>query len=111
MSPVLDLVVMLTAYLLVMGYLAIGVRTLLRDPNGGPRRRSDRRGWPELLRQVAVTAVGGHVLLLVVVAAYYVAVAHHDMEFVLGAVTGTASLTGVALPLLLALMWLTHRRG
>ncbi|RBM04744.1 DUF6256 family protein [Streptomyces sp. PT12] len=111
MSPVLDLVVMLTAYLLVMGYLAIGLRALLRDPGGGPRRRSDRRGWAELLRQVALTAIGGHALLLVVVAAYYVAVAHHDREFVLGALTGTASLTGVALPVLLALTWLTHHRG
>ncbi|WP_052851010.1 DUF6256 family protein [Streptomyces avicenniae] len=102
MPHLLDLTVMLVAYLLTMGALASGLRTLRDDPGGRPRSGGRRAGWPGLVRQVLVTAAGGYVLLLLVVAGYYVGVARHDGDFLLSAVTGAASLVGVALPPLLA---------
>ncbi|MFI7272809.1 DUF6256 family protein [Streptomyces sp. NPDC049879] len=102
MPHLLDLTVMGIAYLLTMGTLAYGLRTWRADPGGRPRHRARATGWPGLVRQVLATAAGGYALLLLVVAAYYVGVAGHDGDFLLSAVTGAASLTGVALPVLCA---------
>lgn len=98
---------MLAGYLLVMGYLALGLRVLRRDtarpvPTG-------KRGWPGLIRQVAGTAVGGYVLLMSVVVGYYQGVARVGGHFLASAFTGCVLLIGAALPVLLTASWLTER--
>nr|WP_189787146.1 DUF6256 family protein [Streptomyces capitiformicae] len=76
---------MLTGYLLVMGYLALGLLLLRRqspgpkEAAGKPERRlakqlapgATRPGWPGLIRQVLGTAIGGYMLLMAVVVGYY----------------------------------------
>lgn len=100
---------MLAGYLLVMGFLALG---LLASRRGLPRRRpaGARRGWPGLLRQVAGTVTGGGLLLAAVVAAYYYGVAGLGRGFLADFATGSAALLALALPLFLAASWLTTRR-
>ncbi|MEU2600194.1 DUF6256 family protein [Streptomyces hirsutus] len=98
---------MLVGYLLVMGYLALGLRVLRRDtarpvPTG-------KRGWPGLIRQVVGTAVGGYVLLMSVVVGYYQGVARVGGHFLASAFTGCALLIGVTLAVLLTASWLAER--
>ncbi|WP_267246529.1 DUF6256 family protein [Streptomyces sp. PR69] len=125
----LNVTVMLTGYLLVMGVLALGLRILRRSPappaprpEGGARRRDGRlaaqlaraavarRGRAGVIRQAAGAAVGGYVLLMAVVVGYYYGVAGLSGRFVISAVTGSASLIGVAAPVFAALSLLSERR-
>ncbi|GAA3379015.1 hypothetical protein GCM10020367_60870 [Streptomyces sannanensis] len=117
MLPVsLNVGIMLTGYLLVMGYLAFGLR-ILRRYGAGPGRRAElpapvtgRRGWSGLIRQVAGTAVGGYLLLMAVVVGYYHGVARVGGRFLMSAATGAALLVGIALPVFLIISWLVERR-
>jgi flagellar biogenesis protein FliO len=102
-------VIMLAGYLLVMGLLALGIRAAAaapRRPPAAPRRL----GWPGLIRQVIVTMLGGYLLLMAVVFGYYYGVARVGSDFLVNAVTGSAMLMGLALPLFLAASWLVERR-
>ncbi|MFI9462435.1 DUF6256 family protein [Streptomyces xiamenensis] len=99
-------------YVLLMIYLATGVRILRADPHGPPRRRRpERRGRREFLRQVIGTYVGGWLLLMMVIVGYYGGLARHNPSFVLHAVTGTLALLGLTLPLFLAASWAATRRA
>jgi len=97
---------MLTGYVLVMAYLALGLRLLRRPERATPART----GWPALIRRVAGTAAGGYLLLVAVAAGYDRWVAHPGGGFVASAVTGGALLTALALPAFLAATWLCTRR-
>lgn len=107
---------MATGYVLVMGYLALGLLLLRRRPpvRWEPARRfagaSPRRGWAAWARQLVGTALGGYVTLMVVVVAYYQGVAHVGGRFLMSAFTGTALLAGVALPLFFLATWCSVRR-
>ncbi|MDN3293317.1 hypothetical protein QWM81_04480 [Streptomyces ficellus] len=114
----LNIALMLTGYLLVMGYLGLGLWLLRRQPPGTPERRlarqlapaAGRRGWPGLVRQVLGTAVGGYLLLMAVVVGYYHGVARVGGRFLMSAFTGSALMAGVALPVFFAASWLVERR-
>nr|CRI73805.1 hypothetical protein [Streptomyces conglobatus] len=115
----LNIAVMLAGYLLIMGYLALGLRILRRHPAqplpgppvSGGRRGLPRRGWPGLIRRVLGTAVGGYLLLMAVVIGYYYGVARVPGQFLASAFTGAALMAGVALPLFFAASWLVVERG
>ncbi|MFE0690896.1 DUF6256 family protein [Streptomyces xiamenensis] len=99
-------------YVLLMIYLATGVRIIRADPRARPhRRRPERRGRGEFLRQIIGTYVGGWLLLMVVIVGYYGGLARHNPSFVLHAVTGTLALMGLTLPLFLAASWAATRRS
>lgn len=120
----LNIGLMLTGYLLVMGYLALGLLLLRRqspgpeEPAGKPERRlakqlapgATRPGWPGLIRQVLGTAIGGYTLLMAVVVGYYQGVARLDRRFLASAFTGSALLIGIALPVFFTASWLTERQ-
>ncbi|MDT0308930.1 DUF6256 family protein [Streptomyces sp. DSM 44917] len=97
---------MATGYLLVMGCLAVGTR-LARRP--GPRPAAPGHGWAALLRRVGATAAGGYLVLAAVVTGYYFGVARLGGDFLADALTGTARLLALVLPLWLAASWLTER--
>ncbi|MGC9539804.1 DUF6256 family protein [Streptomyces sp. UG1] len=114
---------MLTGYLLVMGYLAVGLRLLHRQ-RPGPGKAADKPerllakqlapsapgpGWPGLIRQVLGTALGGYVLLMAVVVGYYHGVARVAGRFLTSAFTGSALLVAIALPVFFTVSWLTER--
>ena len=115
---------MLAGYLLIMATLGFGLYRLCRPkagdrhgrslpagrPGGPPAAAGSRRGWIALARQVTGTAVGGYLLLMAVVIAYYYGVARVGRDFLKDAFTGTAMLTGIAVPLFGAASWLTERR-
>jgi hypothetical protein len=107
----LNIAIMLVGYLLTMGYLALGLRILRRNPSGSrhPSKRLApacmRRGWLGLIRQVAGTAVGGYVLLMVVMIGYYDGVAGQGVEFIVSAFEGAAALVAIALPVFLLVSW------
>ncbi|MGW7368062.1 DUF6256 family protein [Streptomyces sp. NPDC054841] len=111
----LNISLMLIGYALVMGYLALGLRILRRQPYGSwqPARRPARvasgRGWPGLIRQVAGTAVGGYVLLMAVVAVTYEGVAGRGGRLLASAVTGGALLVGITLPVFFLASWVAVR--
>lgn len=113
----LNIAVMLSGYLLVMGYLALGLRIQRRRPAGPGRAakagRAGRQGWPVLIRHVIGTAVGGYVLLMVLVVGYYRGVARLGGRFLSSAFTGTALLVGISLPVFFVASWLVEwsRRG
>lgn len=137
MPLTLNITVMLTGYLLVMGYLAAGLRLACREARpgvsgGGPGRFSgekrhdgrrggrkgrlpvaaaSRRGWPAFVRHVLTTAAGGYVLLMAAVVAYYHGVARLGGSFLAEAFTGAARLLVLTLPLFLAASWLSERRS
>jgi hypothetical protein len=107
----LNVGIMLAGYVLVMGYLGLGLLLLRRHPAGWQRpRRAMRRGWPGLIRHVAATAGGGYLLLMAVVVGYYQGVAHLGGRFLVSAVTGAALLVGITLPMFLTASWLVERR-
>ncbi|MGP3925599.1 DUF6256 family protein [Streptomyces sp. 8N616] len=110
MLPVpLNIGIMLIGYLLVMGYLALGLR-ILRRQAGLPAPAAGRRGWPALISRVAGTAAGGYVLLMAVVVGYYHGVVRLGGRFLASALTGTATLVGITIPGFLAVSWLVERR-
>ncbi|MFI6012651.1 DUF6256 family protein [Streptomyces sp. NPDC051243] len=120
----LNIGLMLTGYLLVMGYLALGLRLLRRQTPGPgtaagkPERRlakqlapgAPRPGWPGLIRQVLGTAAGGYVLLMTVVIGYHHGVAGLGSHFLTSALTGSALLVGIALPVFFTVSWLVERQ-
>ncbi|MDX3784092.1 DUF6256 family protein [Streptomyces europaeiscabiei] len=117
MLPVhLNVTVMLTGYLLVMSYLGLGLLILRRSPakSWTPAQRLTPapagRGWPALVRQVAGTAIGGYLVLMAVVAGWYQGIAQLGGRFLLSAVTGTALLIGITLPLFFLASWMASRR-
>ncbi|MFD0343402.1 DUF6256 family protein [Streptomyces sp. NPDC127117] len=118
MLPVpLIITLMVTGYLLVMGFLAAGLIVARRRPPGAwttARRLAPAatvgRGWPALVRQVVGTALGGYVTLTIVTVAYYRGVAHLGAGFLTSAVTGAALLLGIALPVFLLASWAATRR-
>jgi hypothetical protein len=114
LSLALNITIMVTGYLLVMGYLALGLRILHREPAGAGQARAARagtrkRGWPALIRQVLGTAVGGYLLLMAVVVAYYHGVAGLGGRFLMSAATGSALLLAVSLPAFFLVSWAVER--
>jgi hypothetical protein len=106
LSVPLTVGVMVTGYLLVMVYLACGLRILRR---GTPKPPVAHRGWPGLVRQVVGTAMGGYLLLMAVVVGYYYGLARVAGRFLLSALTGGLLLIGISLPLFLGASWLEIR--
>jgi hypothetical protein len=113
------LVPMAAGYLVLMSALALGLRRLDRPratqpgpgqpPGPGPAGARRHSGGAALARQVTGTAFGGYLLLMAVVLAYYYAVARVGPGFLQGAVTGTALLIGLAVPVFAAASWLDVR--
>lgn len=122
----LNVALMLAGYLLVMGYLALGLRLLRRRrarPGGQPRPSgvdragprvplAARHGWPGLVRRVVGTMTAGYLLLLAVVGGYYYGVVRVASGRVMAsAITGPASLLAIALPVWLLASWLAENRS
>jgi Family of unknown function (DUF6256) len=128
-----DLVPMIIGYALIMGSLAAGLR-LARRPGSAAQAADDRGsagrpglaarprpglrvaarlkpGWPQLIVHYLGTAVGGYLLLMIIIILYYYLVAPVAGNFVRSAFTGCALLTGLSLPVFLALSWLAERKG
>lgn len=100
------LALLAAGYVLLMAYLALGLRL--------SRRRLPRTeraaGWPALARRVAGTASGGYLVLAGVAIGYGHWVA--GGAFVSSALTGGALLIAVALPVFALASWLCAvRRG
>ncbi|WP_151481689.1 DUF6256 family protein [Streptomyces albicerus] len=117
MLPVhLNIAVMLTGYLLVMGYLGLGLLIRRHRPTTAwaPARRLApapvRRGWPTLVRNVVGTAIGGYLVLMAVVVGWYQGIARLEDGFLLSAVTGAAQLIGISLPMFFLASWAVSRR-
>jgi Family of unknown function (DUF6256) len=68
-------------------------------------------GWRRLAIYSLGTAVGGYLLLMAVIIAYYYGVARVVGNFVQSAFSGCAMLLGLAVPVFIALSWLTERKG
>jgi uncharacterized protein DUF6256 len=123
-------------YLILMTALGLGLLGVLRSGtrpahpgDAGPAHPGDAaagtpgpaatlpraaRGRAALIRRVLTTAAGGYLLLMAVVVAYYYAIARVGGEFLQSAVTGTALLIGLALPVFAAASWVygrVHSRG
>ena len=124
------LVPMAAGYLILMSALGFGLRRLYRSrgaPSGAepppgqheqpeqapatPPGSRPRTGRAALARQIAGTVIGGYLLLMVVIVAYYFGVARVGPGFLESALTGTALLLGLAIPVFAALSWLAERRG
>ena len=113
-SPVIRqaLIPMAVFYLIFMTALGLGLAGLHHGagrpagPAAGPRR-----GWAAFARQVLGTAAGGYLLLLAVAAAYYYLVARVGGSFLSSAVTGTALLIGLTMPIFAALAWAAARQA
>ncbi|MFJ8535439.1 DUF6256 family protein [Streptomyces sp. NPDC093591] len=117
MLPVhLNVAVMLTGYLLVMGYLGLGLLILRRRPaeSWRPAQRSAPatagQRWSALVRRVVGTAIGGYLVLMAVVVSWYQGIAQLGGGFLLSAVTGAALLIGITLPLFFLASWAASRR-
>jgi len=115
---------MVVGYGLVMGALALGLRLIRRSEPGQRRRGRVGRaryalrvvarfppGWPRLIAHCVVTALGGYLLLMLVLILYYLFVVHVAGDFIDSGFTGCLLLTGLSLPVFLALSWLAVRRG
>jgi Family of unknown function (DUF6256)/Family of unknown function (DUF6186) len=113
------LVPMAAGYLILMTALALGLRSLYRpratqaepgqSPGPSPAGSRQRDGWAALARHAAGTVVAGYLLLIAVVIAYYYAVARVGPGFVEGAITGSALLIALAVPVFAAASWLAER--
>jgi len=113
------LVPMAAGYLFLMSALALGLRLLYRpratqaeprqSPGSGPAGSRRGSGRAALARHVTGTFVGGYLLLMAVVVAYYYAVARVGPGFLQSAITGTALLIGLAVPVFAAASWLAGR--
>jgi uncharacterized protein DUF6256 len=114
-SPVIRqaLVPMAAFYLILMAALGLGLLSLHRRGAGqasGPAAAPGApRGWAALTRHVLGTTIGGYLLLQAVVVAYYYGVARVGGAFLYGAVTGTALLIGLAMPVFAAASWISGR--
>jgi hypothetical protein len=113
------LVPMAAGYLILMSALALGLRRRYRSratqaehgQPAGPGLAGSRPGggWAAQAWHVTGTVVGGYLLLMAVVVAYYYAVARVGPGFLQSAVTGTALLIGLAVPVFAAASWLAER--
>ena len=113
------LVPMAAGYLILMTALALGLRSLYRpratqaepgqSPGPSPAGSQQRDGWAALARHAAGTVLAGYLLLIAVVIAYYYAVARVGPGFVEGAITGSALLIALAVPVFAAASWLAER--
>ncbi len=113
------LVPMAAFYLIFMAALGLGLLSLRRREAGktsGPQRgpaaapaTGAPRGWAALTWHVLRTAIGGYLLLLAVVVAYYYGIARVGGAFLYSAVTGTALLIGLTMPIFAALSWITAK--
>jgi len=108
-----SLIPMVVFYLILMTALGLGLAGLRRGaagrPGGPAAAAGARRGWAAFARQVLGTAIGGYLLLLAVTAAYYFLVARVGGGFLSSAVTGTALLIGLTMPVFAALAWVSAR--
>jgi hypothetical protein len=104
-------------YLIFMAALGLGLLSLSRrgtgQASGPPGRpaavRRGLRGWAPLTRHVLGTVIGGYLLLMAAVTAYYYGVARVGGAFLYSAVTGTALLIGLTMPIFAALSWISAR--
>ncbi len=110
------LVPMTVFYLIFMAALGLGLLALHRRagpvsrPQPAPAADSGPLwGWAALARHVLATATGGYLLLLAVVTAYYYGVARVGGAFLASAVTGTALLIGLAMPIFAAVAWISAK--
>ncbi len=113
------LVPMAAGYLILMTALALGLRSLYRpratqaepgqSPGPSPAGSQQRDGWAALARHAGGTVLAGYLLLIAVVIAYYYAVARVGPGFVEGAITGSALLIALAVPVFAAASWLAER--
>jgi hypothetical protein len=114
-SPVIRqaLVPMAAFYLILMAGLGLGLLSLRRRGAGqasGPAAAPGApRGWAALTRHVLGTTIGGYLLLQAVIAAYYYGVARVGGAFLYSAVTGTALLIGLSMPVFAAASWISAR--
>ena len=96
-------------YLILMGALGLGLRRLYRRGAGEAGARAGPRGWTALTRHVVATTIGGYLLLLAVVTAYYYGISPAAAVFWSSAVTGTALLIAITMPVFAAASWLSVR--
>ncbi len=112
-----DLIPILTGYLLLMVILAAGLASARRRAAAGlPTGReagAGRRdhGWVAVIAHVAADMIGGYLLLLAVVVGYYYGVAKVGSDFLVSALTGSALILAVSLPVSAAASWLYRRRS
>ena len=104
------LISMAVFYLILMAALGLGLLGLYRGRSGrGDPGAVRDRGWPAFARHVLPTVLGGYLLLLAVAGAYYYLVARVGSAFLSSAVTGTALLIGLTVPVYAAVAWLAAR--
>ncbi len=109
----------IVGYVLLMGFLAVGLRMLRRSAPGSDPRRLSRaaarpsRGWLRLIRHLAATAAGGYVVIMAILVIFYVATDYSKasvLESTLSSgASGTALLVAIGAPVFLGLSWLTER--
>ena len=108
-----SLIPMAVFYLVLMvavGLGLLGLRSGRRGRSAEPAAAAPaRRGWASFARHVLPTVLGGYLLLLAVATAYYYFVARVGGAFLSSAVTGTALLIGLTMPLYAAVAWLSAR--
>ncbi|HEY2506085.1 MAG TPA: DUF6256 family protein [Streptosporangiaceae bacterium] len=107
-----DLVPVVSGYLILMIILAVGLLLARRRPPGASQDRivAPRRvGWPALVGHLAGDALGGYLLLVAIVLGYYYGVAKVPGNFLVSAVSGSALLIGIAMPIALLQEWMRQR--
>jgi len=109
-----DFVPILTGYLILMLVLAVGLLVQRRRAAAGrpTTRLTGRRdhGWRAFILHVLTDALAGYLVLMAVVVLYYYFVAKVGGNFLESAVSGSALLLGISLPVLLGVSWLTEWR-
>ncbi len=104
-------------YLVLMAALGLALRGLRKGGAGQPGGPEPMHaatpgapsGWAALARHVLGTAIGGYLLLMAVVTAYYYGIARVGGAFLTSALTGTALLIGLTMPIFAAASWLYTR--
>ncbi len=108
-----DLVPILGGYVILMVVLAVGLLIQRRRAAAGlpTSRLTGRRdhGWRALILHVLTDAAAGYLILMAIVVLYYYGVARVGSNFLESAFTGTLLLLAIALPLFIAVSWLTQR--
>jgi hypothetical protein len=109
----------IVGYVLLMGFLAVGLMMLRRlAPGSDPRRLSRAaarpdRGWLRLIRHLAATAVGGYAVVMAIIVIFYVATDYSKVSVLestlSSAASGFALLVAIGAPVFLLLSWLTCR--
>jgi Family of unknown function (DUF6256) len=109
----------IVGYVLLMGFLAVGLMMLRRSAPGSDPRRLSRaaarpdRGWLRLMRHLAAVAAGGFGVLMAILVIFYVATDYAKagtLESTLSSgASGTALLVAISAPVFMGLSWLTER--